>query len=322
MTKATQLEHLSATVPEHMAGRRLDQILATLFSDYSRARLQQLIKDNHVLVDNKRRKAKDKLLGGEHIQVDIIVVEQQSWLPENIELDVLYEDDAVIVINKPVGLVVHPAPGNLTGTLVNALLYHYPEVNLVPRAGVVHRLDKDTSGVLIVARTVQAQTHLVQQLQERTVKKQYITLVHGEIVAGNTINAAIGRDPHNRLKMAIVNGAKDAITHYVIDTKYKDFTLLNVTIITGRTHQIRVHMKSINHAVVGDRVYTGRIKIPSGSSELMREALSEFKRQALHAHQLEIIHPVTQKPMSWVCPVAKDIMDLCQVLDSENKHDI
>ncbi len=322
MTKATQLEHLTATVPEQMAGRRLDQILATLFSDYSRARLQQLIKDDHVLVDNQRRKAKDKLFGGELIQVDVIVVEQQAWLPENIALNVLYEDDTIIVINKPVGLVVHPAPGNLTGTLVNALLHHYPEVNLVPRAGVVHRLDKDTSGVLIVARTVQAQTHLVQQLQDRTVKKEYITLVHGEIVAGNTINTAIGRDPHNRLKMAIVKGAKEAITHYVIDKKFKDFTLLKVNIITGRTHQIRVHMRSINHAVVGDRVYTGRIKIPSGSSELLREVLAGFKRQALHAYQLEVIHPVTQEAMSWVCPVADDIVNLCQVLESENKYDI
>ncbi len=320
MTDSKQIEHLSATVPNEMAGRRLDQILATLFNDYSRARLQQLIKDNHVLVDNQHRKAKDKLRGGEQIQVDVIVIEQQDWLPENIELDVIYEDDSIIVINKPVGLVVHPAPGNQTGTLVNALLYLYPELSLVPRAGVVHRLDKDTSGLLVVARTVQSQTHLVQQLQNRTVSKEYITLVHGEVVAGRTIDTPIGRDPKNRLKMAIVNGAKEAITHFVVDKKYHNFTLLKVNIVTGRTHQIRVHLKSINHAVVGDPVYTGRIKIPAGSSEQLTEKLKNFKRQALHAHQLEIIHPATQQAVSWIAPVANDILDLCSLLDSEKNH--
>jgi len=321
VTDSKQIEHLSATVPDEMAGRRLDQILATLFNDYSRARLQQLIKDNHVLVDNQHRKAKDKLRGGEQIQVDVIVIEQQDWLPENIELDVIYEDDSIIVINKPVGLVVHPAPGNQTGTLVNALLYLYPELSLVPRAGVVHRLDKDTSGLLVVARTVQSQTHLVQQLQNRTVSKEYITLVHGEVVAGRTIDTPIGRDPKNRLKMAIVNGAKEAITHFVVDKKYHNFTLLKVNIVTGRTHQIRVHLKSINHAVVGDPVYTGRIKIPAGSSEQLTEKLKNFKRQALHAHQLEIIHPATQQVVSWIAPVANDILDLCSLLDSEKNHD-
>ncbi|MFV1982474.1 MAG: 23S rRNA pseudouridine(1911/1915/1917) synthase RluD [Thiohalomonadales bacterium] len=321
MTETKQIEHLSAIVPEQMAGRRLDQILALLFNDYSRARLQQLIKNNHVLVDNQYRKAKDKLQGGERLQVDVIVLEQEVWLPENINLDVIYEDETIIVINKPVGLVVHPAPGNYTGTLVNALLYHYPELSLVPRAGVVHRLDKNTSGLLVVARTVQSQTHLVQQLLDRTVRKEYITLVHGEIVAGRTINAPIGRDPNNRLKMAIVNGAKEAITHFVVDKKYRNFTLIKVNIVTGRTHQIRVHMKSINHAVVGDLVYSGRIRIPSGSSEQLREKLNNFKRQALHAYQLEIIHPKTLKPMSWTCPVRKEILDLCLLLEIENKHE-
>jgi len=321
VTETTQIEHLTATVPEQLAGRRLDQILAILFSDYSRARLQQLIKDNHVLVDDQQRKAKDKLHGGEQIHVDIIVIEQQEWLPEKIELDVLYEDDSLIVINKPAGLVVHPAPGNYTGTLVNALLFHYPELSIVPRAGVVHRLDKDTTGLLVIARTVQAQTHLVQQLQNRTVKKDYITLVHGEVVAGRTIESPIGRDPNNRLKMAVVNGARDAITHFVVDKKYRNFTLLKVTIETGRTHQIRVHMKSIHHAVVGDSVYTGRVRIPSGSTELLCDQLKSFKRQALHAWQLEVIHPVTQLPISWICPVANDILDLCLILESENKYE-
>ncbi len=322
MTQAREIEHLTAIVPEYLAGRRLDQILALLFSDYSRARLQQLIKDKHVLVDNQLRKAKDKLLGGEQIQLDVVIIEQEVWKAENIELDVIFEDEAIIVINKPVGLVVHPAPGNQTGTLVNALLYRFPELNLVPRAGVVHRLDKDTSGLLVVARTVQSQTHLVKQLQNRTVRKEYITLVHGEIVAGNTIDATIGRDPKNRLKMAVVNGAKEAITHYSIAKKYKNFTLLKVIIVTGRTHQIRVHMKSINHAVVGDSVYSGRVRIPAGSSDVLRETLSAFKRQALHAYQLEIIHPVLQTAISWTCPLAKDIEEICLLLDSENKHDI
>lgn len=321
MTQSKQIEQLTATVPEHMAGRRLDQILALLFNDYSRARLQLLIKDNHVLVDNQSRKAKDKLQGGEKIQVDIIVTEQEIWLPENIKLEVIYEDETIIVINKPAGLVVHPAPGNQTGTLVNALLHHYPELGIVPRAGVVHRLDKDTSGLLVVARTVQSQTHLVQQLQDRTVRKEYRCLVHGEVVSGRTIDAAIGRDPNNRLKMAIVNGAKEAITNFVVEKRYQNFSLLKVNIITGRTHQIRVHMKSINHAVVGDPVYTGRIKIPSGSSEQLREALNNFKRQALHAYQLGIIHPKTQLPMSWTCPVSKDIFDLCSILKLENKNE-
>jgi len=321
VTEAKQIEHLSAIVPDEMAGRRVDQILASLFGDYSRARLQQLIKDNHVLVDNAHRKAKDRLQGGETIQVDVIVIEQQEWLAEDIALDVIYEDDSIIAINKSVGLVVHPAPGNQTGTLVNALLFHYPELSIVPRAGVVHRLDKDTSGVLVVARTVQAQTHLVQQLQDRTVSKEYITLVHGEIVAGKTIDSPIGRDPNNRLKMAVVKSGKEAITHYAIDKKYQNFTLLKVNIITGRTHQIRVHMKSINHAVVGDSVYTGRVRIPSGSSEKLRVALEKFKRQALHAHKLEIIHPVTHEPISWVCPVADDIVALCDLLESERNDD-
>jgi 23S rRNA pseudouridine1911/1915/1917 synthase len=321
VTESKQIEHLTATVPIEMAGRRLDQILAELFNSYSRARLQQLIKDKHVLVDKQFRKAKDKLLGGEQIQVDVIVIEQQVWLPENIALNVLYEDDSIIVINKPAGLVVHPAPGNHSGTLVNALLYHYPELSVVPRAGVVHRLDKDTTGIMVIARTVQAQTNLVQQLQNRTVTKEYITLVHGEVVAGRTIDSPIGRDPKNRLKMAVVNGAKEAITHFVVEKKYNNFTLLKVNIVTGRTHQIRVHLKSINHAVVGDPVYTGRIKIPAGSSTQLQEKLDDIKRQALHAHQLEITHPATKKIISWVCPVANDILDLCSLLETEKKHD-
>jgi 23S rRNA pseudouridine1911/1915/1917 synthase len=221
----------------------------------------------------------------------------------------VYEDDAVIVIDKPPGLVVHPGSGNWSGTLANALLHHAPALAAVPRAGIVHRLDKDTSGLLVVAKTVTAQTHLVRQLQARSVKREYLALVHGRVARGGKVAAPIGRHPAHRTRMAVVSGGKEAVTHYEVRERFEHATLLVCRLETGRTHQIRVHMHSIGHPLVGDPVY-GRRVAPAGP-------LAAFRRQALHAERLGLIHPVTGQPMSWHAPLPADLRGLLAAIAGE-----
>lgn len=305
---------LTAQVPDTLAGKRLDQCLVALFGDYSRSKLQTWIKAGKVQVDGCQLKPRDKLEGGETITLDAeaeVVMETEA---EDIPLDIVYEDGSLLIVNKPAGLVVHPAVGNWQGTLVNALLNHAPELNTLPRAGIVHRLDKDTSGLLMVAKTLKAHHSLTAQLQERSINREYLALVKGWMTAGGTIDEAIGRHPVDRKRYTVRAEGKPAITHYRLVQRFKRNTLIRVKLETGRTHQIRVHMAHINYPLVGDPVYGGRFQLPAGCSEKLEQALRGFKRQALHATLLGLVHPETGDYQEWQQPVPEDMQNLLDAL--------
>ena len=303
-----------AAIPDEWAGERVDQALAKLFPDYSRSRLQTWLKEGQILVNGEIKRAKDKVLGGEQVRLEVVLVSENSWEAENIPLNIVYEDEQLLVINKPAGMVVHPAAGNFNGTMLNALLHYAPELEAVPRAGIVHRLDKDTSGVLVVARTLTAQKLLVEQLQQRTFLREYDAIIRGSVTAGNTINQPIGRHPINRKRMAVNEKGKPAITHYRVSERYRLHTKLSVKLETGRTHQIRVHMAYINHPLLGDPVYGGRFKIPAASDDAFVESLKGFRRQALHARHLGLIHPATNEFIDWEVEVPQDMLEIQDVL--------
>jgi 23S rRNA pseudouridine1911/1915/1917 synthase len=308
---------LTTIIPENLQGARLDQALAILFSDYSRARLQLWVREGKVTVDGKQLRSKDKVLAGQALHLAATLQQEIFWQGEPIQLDVIYEDASLLIINKPAGLVVHPAAGNLTGTLVNALLHHAPELKNIPRAGIVHRLDKDTSGLLVVARTLPAHTDLVAQIQARTVKREYLAIVNGTFTAGGTIDAPVGRHSRQRTKMAVLESGKTAVTHYRIAERFRAHTALQVFLETGRTHQIRVHMAHIGHALIGDPTYGGRLKMPAGCSEVLRDMLRNFGRQALHAIRLSLTHPKTGQEMQWEAPFPEDIQILMRCLHDD-----
>jgi 23S rRNA pseudouridine1911/1915/1917 synthase len=316
-TEQSNTQHLAAVVPADAAGQRLDQVLAALFPDFSRTRLQQWLRAGHVSVDGRSLRARDKVWGGEHISVTAMVEVEVPWRGEAMPLEILYEDSALIVINKPPGLVVHPGAGNREGTLVNALLHHAPELANVPRAGVVHRLDKDTSGLLVVARTLAAHTHLVAQLQARSVKREYFAIVVGVMTAGGTIEAPVGRHPSERTRMAVVHSGREAVTHYRVLERFRGHTYLRVNLETGRTHQIRVHMAHLHYPLVGDPTYGGRLRLPADSSSALQEALRHFKRQALHAGVLGLIHPESGAALQWEAPLPDDMQQLLEALRSD-----
>jgi 23S rRNA pseudouridine1911/1915/1917 synthase len=305
-------------VSTEQAGSRIDQLLAELCPEYSRSRLQSWIKQGLVEVDGEHCRAKDRMRGGETVVLRALLSEAVSDRPEAMQLDLLYEDDSLLVVNKPAGLVMHPAAGNPSGTLLNGLLHHQPQLSAIPRAGIVHRLDKDTSGLLVVAKTLPAQNALVQQLQARSVKREYRAIVQGSMVAGGTVDKPIGRHPVNRLRMAVVERGKQAVTHYKILQRFAAHTYLQVNLQTGRTHQIRVHMSHIRHPLLGDPLYGGRQKLPPGLSNDAVETLREFKRQALHAIRLELIHPDSGKLMSWQAPLPSDMQQLLRLLANDN----
>lgn len=308
-----------AQVPYSSGGARFDQIAAELFPDYSRSRLQEWIKSGALTVDQQPRKAKEKLFGGEELVLIAELEPQGEWQPEAIALDIRYEDDDIIVINKQQGLVVHPASGVMNGTLLNGLLHHCPELIQIPRAGIVHRLDKDTTGLMVVAKTLQAQTDLVAQLQERTVSREYEAVVQGAMTGGGTVKAPIGRHPRQRQKMAVNEySGKEAITHYRLMRRFNHYTHVRVKLETGRTHQIRVHMAHIGYPLVGDSTYAGRFKIPKGCSQELIEALRNFPRQALHAAALGLIHPTTGEYMEWQAERPADFEDLLSLLLRED----
>ena len=307
----------SAIVPPEAAGSRLDQVLAQLFPEFSRSRLQQWIKSGEVSVDGKQLKPKDKLFGGEAIELAGVIEEQEEVQAEPIALDIVFEDDAILVINKPAGLVVHPGTGNQAGTVQNALLHHVPSLAGIPRAGLVHRLDKDTTGLMVIAKTLQSHKLLVEQLQARTVRREYLALVNGTFTAGGKVDAPVGRHPRDRTRMGVTAAGRPAITHYRIAERFQAHTLLRVTLETGRTHQIRVHMAHIGHALVGDPTYGGRMVLPKGSNDAAREALRGFRRQALHATRLGLVHPQTEEEMSWEAPAPADMQALLEVMRRE-----
>jgi len=298
------------TVPDDYAGLRLDQALVRFFPEYSRSRLQEWISRQQVMVDGAYATTKQKMWGGEKLEVwPQSHPAEQPYLAEDIALEVVYEDDALLVINKPAGLVVHPGSGNWEGTMLNALLHHAPQLADVPRAGIVHRLDKDTSGLLVVAKTLVAQTALVRQLEARSVRREYLALVHGELARGGKVDAPIGRHPAQRVKMAVVESGKPAVTHYQIETRFPSCTLLRCRLETGRTHQIRVHLAQIGHPLVGDSVYR---KGPQRCVPQLRELLNSFPRQALHATRLGLEHPVSGEMMEWHARLPHDMVQLLE----------
>jgi len=315
----TDRVELQASVPADMHGDRLDRVAAHLFPQYSRARLQGWIREGALSVDGRPGRPRDKVAGGASLSIDAELGAAVGWQPEPIALDILHEDDAILILNKPAGLVVHPAAGHAEGTLVNAVLAHAPQVAQLPRAGIVHRLDKDTSGLLVVAKTLPAHLDLVAQLQARSVRREYSALCVGAMTGGGTVDAPIGRHPRQRKKMAVVaTGGKRAVTHYRLVRRFGHHSHIAVRLETGRTHQIRVHMAHRHHPLVGDPVYGGRPRIPAGASTALIEALRAFPRQALHARVLGLLHPGSGEPVEFECPLPQDILDLLAVLERED----
>ena len=316
-------EQFSHRVESHFNGYRLDQVAAEVFDDFSRARLQQWIKSGQLTVDGVNRKPKDKLVGGEALELLVVLASEDRWLAQDIPLECVYSDEHIIVINKPAGLVVHPGAGVPDGTLLNALLHHYPELATLPRAGIVHRLDKETSGLMVVARSLLAHTSLVKQLQDRSVGREYEAIVMGELTGGGKVNKPIGRHPHNRVKMAVLQNstsAKIAITHYRLLNRFPRYTHVACKLETGRTHQIRVHMAYIKHPLVGDPVYLSRQRWLSGTSDQLKSVLVAFSRQALHAKKLTLIHPDTKQELSWEEPLPEDMQYLLAQLELEKTN--
>ena len=308
---------LNSQVTKEQAGKRLDQVLSQLFSEYSRSRLQRWIKDGRVLLDGEPCQPRDKVWGGEKIELRPQLEEEVDAKAEAIPLDILFEDDELLVVNKPAGLVVHPAAGNPHGTLLNALLHHQADLSQIPRAGIVHRLDKETSGLLVVAKTLQAQTSLVNQLQARSVKREYRAIVQGLMTSGGHVDQPIGRHPVNRLRMAVHARGKPAITHYRILERYRAHTYLKVNLETGRTHQIRVHMAYIHHPLLGDPVYGGRLRLPAGATQALQDGLRQFRRQALHAARLELQHPASGEQKLWEAPLPEDMQQMLELLQED-----
>ena len=306
-----------ARVPETAAGRRFDAVLAELFPEFSRSRLAGWIRTGDVLLDEREVRPRDPVRGGEQVSLRARLEEETRAEPQDIPLQVLYEDDEVLVIDKPAGLVVHPGAGNPDGTLVNALLYRHPALASVPRAGVVHRLDKDTSGVMVVARTLQAQTALVAQLSARGVHRQYLAVATGALVAGGTVDAPIDRHPRDRVRMAVREDGREAVTHYRLRERFRAHTAVECRLETGRTHQIRVHMTHVRHPIVGDPLYGGPLKLPKGASEELVTALRGFRRQALHAETLEFAHPASGEPVRCSAPVPEDMLTLMAALRAD-----
>jgi 23S rRNA pseudouridine1911/1915/1917 synthase len=290
-------EKLTVTVPAELAGLRLDQALAQMFPDYSRSRLKDWLLDGAITVDGGPRRPRDAVAGGECVVLEPRTEAEVRAEPEPLELEIVYEDDDLLVVNKQAGLVVHPGAGNPRGTLMNGLLHHAPQLADVPRAGIIHRIDKDTSGLLLVAKTLPAHTALVRALAERAVSREYLAVCNGVLTGGGTIDQPIARHRVDRKRMSVRQDGKPAVTHYTVLERFRAYTLIKATLETGRTHQIRVHFAWRRHALVGDPVYGGRLALPPGASESLIETLRRFRRQALHAARLAFQHPVSGAPV-------------------------
>jgi 23S rRNA pseudouridine1911/1915/1917 synthase len=308
-----------ATVPAAAGGRRFDAVLAELFPEYSRSKLAGWIRSGDVLLDGRQARPRDPVRGGETVRLQAVEEVQVRAGPEDIALSILHEDEALIVVDKPPGLVVHPGAGNPAGTLVNALLHHDPALARLPRAGIVHRLDKDTSGAMVVARSLQAHTALVAQLSARQVHRQYLAVVVGALVSGGTADAPIDRHPRDRIRMAVREDGRDAVTHFRLRQRFRAHTALECRLETGRTHQIRVHMAHLKHPIVGDPLYGGPLKLPKGATPELVEALRGFRRQALHAETLAFTHPLTGAPLRCTAPVPADLRALLRVLAADTR---
>ena len=305
------------TIPAEAAGQRLDQALARLFPEYSRSRLKSWLLNGAISVDGEQPRPRDPVHGGETVsltaETDVAVAAE----PQPISLDVVFEDESLIVVNKPAGLVVHPGAGNPRGTLMNGLLHHAPELEQLPRAGIVHRLDKDTSGLLLIGKTLKAHTELVRMLADRSISRYYLAVCNGVLTGGGTISAPLGRHRVDRKRMCVRDDGKPAVTHYTVLERFAAHTYIKVRLETGRTHQIRVHFAYRRHALVGDPVYGGRLALPAGAGESLVAALRGFRRQALHAAQLELAHPASGEPLSLQAGPPDDFERLLQALQED-----
>ena len=314
-------ELIEATVPEHLAGKRFDQALAEMFPEFSRSRLTEWIKSGDALLNGEQLKPKMSVNGGETVSLLVKLQLETDAGAEDIPLDIIHQDADVLVVNKPAGLVVHPGAGNANGTMVNGLLHFDADLALLPRAGIVHRLDKDTSGLMVVARSLRAHASLIEQLSSRAVHRQYVAVVQGPMVAGGTVDAPIDRHPRDRVRMAVVKegGGREAITHYRVREKFRSHTVVECRLETGRTHQIRVHMAYVKHPLIGDPLYGGAFKLPKAATEFLVSTLRGFKRQALHAEKLSFIHPVSGEQLSFEAPMPEDMVVLIKALREDTQ---
>ena len=308
------------SIPEEMSGQRLDVVLAELMPDYSRSRLKQWLLDGQILLDGQQVKPKTRVHSEQQLELNVHVADiSDECLAEDIPLNIVYQDESLIVVNKPAGLVVHPAAGHRQGTLQNALLFFDKTLADVPRAGIVHRLDKDTSGLMVVARTLASHKYLVEQIQQREVHREYQALVHGVMTGGGTVDEPIGRHSHDRVRMTVREDGRPSVTHYRVLNRYRVYTHLHVELETGRTHQIRVHMQHLRHPIVGDPVYAGRSRLPAAADEDFIELLKNFKRQALHAWRLSLNHPETGELIQWEAPLPDDMANLVEAMKQDQK---
>ena len=318
MTDQKQEETLlEARVGIDLAGTRLDQALARLFPDYSRSRLQAWTHEGRVSVNGEQRRPRDKVSVDDRLQLRVVAEDKVACVPQDIPLDILYQDDHLLVVNKPAGLVVHPAAGNPDGTLQNGLLFHDPALIELPRAGIVHRLDKDTTGLMVIGRSQAAYKRLVDAIAAHKVEREYRALVIGSMPAGATIDMPIGRHPTQRTRMAVSPMGKPSVTHFRVLEHFRGHTLLKVMLETGRTHQIRVHMAHLRHPIFGDPVYGGRLRLPGGASDELKQVLRGFRRQALHAKRLQLLHPVSGRPMRFECAIPADMRGVIDALAAD-----
>ena len=307
---------LNVIIPDRLKGQRIDSALSYMLPDYSRSKITSWVKAGKALINDNKFKPKDKAEGGEIVSIVIEKEVSNNWISQDIPIDIVFADEDVIVVNKPVGLVTHPGAGNTTGTLANAILHHFPENANLDRAGIVHRLDKNTSGLMVVARSEIAQKRLVEQLQTHSVSREYSAIVYGHMISGGTVDEPIGRDGRDRLKQAVVESGKHAITHYRVIDRFAHHTHIKAILETGRTHQIRVHMSYIGHPLVADPMYGGKLRFPKKADEELKDALKSFNRQALHAKKLTFTHPTTNEEVSFKVPLPEDMQDLLQVLST------
>jgi len=308
------MKTLNIIIPERMTGARLDASLSEMLPDYSRSKITTWIKSGDALINQKTFKPKDKVSGTEIVCLTLNQKQSNDWIAEKIPLNIVYEDEDIIVVNKQFGLVTHPGAGNWCGTLANALLYYDPALSSLDRAGIVHRLDKNTSGLMVVARNEKSQKYLVEQLQNHSVDREYSAIVYGHMIAGGTVDEPIGRDPKDRVKQAVLMSGKEATTHYRAIDRFKSHTHVKAILETGRTHQIRVHLSHVGHSLIGDPMYGGRVRFPKKASEELKDALVNFTRQALHSKKLTLTHPISGELMSWKAPLPDDMLKLLEVL--------
>ena len=297
-----------------MIGNRLDSSLSDMLPDYSRSKVTAWIKSGDALIQQNTFKPKDKVNGNEVVNLTLNQKQNNNWIAEKIPLNIVYEDEDIIVINKKFGLVTHPGAGNWSGTLANALLYYDSSLSILARAGIVHRLDKNTSGLMVVARNEKSQKHLIEQLQNHSIQREYSAIVYGHMIAGGTVDEPIGRDPKDRVKQAVTISGKAAVTHFRAIDRFKSHTHVKAILETGRTHQIRVHLSHVGHSLVGDPVYGGRVRFPKKADEKLKTALVNFTRQALHSKKLTLMHPISGEQMSWKAPLPDDMQRLLDVL--------